>query len=215
MAIRFQCVCGRHLRTADDTGGKKAKCPKCNRWLRIPNSDAYDTHAEETIAPSKKGKPSSAAGSDVSRGSGASPASRETEAVTAPNKGRVVIADENEDDLKALSLLLSNHGYDVLETTNGNSVVDMVRKSDPVAVVVDVHLDGLSGFQVVKQIHDPANESNLHVWSVPILMTTDRVRGRDKQYAISLGVAGYFQKPPVPATFCHRLEREATNYRPH
>ena len=214
MAIRFQCVCGRRFKTPDDATGKKAKCPKCNRWLRIPDSNTYDTNAEETSAPSKKDTARPAVSPVGSRASGTSPSGGEAGPAVAPNKGRVVIADENEADLKTLSLLLSEHGYDVLETANGNTAVDLVRESDPVAVVLDVHLDGLSGFQVVKQIHDPASESNLHVWSVPVLMTTDKVRGRDKQYAISLGVAGYFEKPIVPSKFCHRLEREAVGYRP-
>ena len=40
-----------------------------------------------------------------------------------------------------------------------------------------------------------------------MLMTTSRLRGRDKQYAMSLGVGGYFSKPVKPAKFFPRLEK--------
>ncbi len=102
MAIKFQCVCGRHLKTPDDTVGKKAKCPKCDRWLRVPNSETYDTSAEETSPPSKKDKSHPAAEPGISKASGKSPSAQAADAVAPPNKGRVVIADQNEADLGQL-----------------------------------------------------------------------------------------------------------------
>ena len=126
---------------------------------------------------------------------------------------RVVIADSVAADLARLSEMLRDHGYEVLETNDGEKAVALIREANPDAAVLDVQLDNLGGFQVVRQIHDPAHVQNKYVWTVPVLMTAAKVRGRDKQYAMSLGVDGYFPKPLTPAQLCHRLEREITKYR--
>jgi cell division septation protein DedD len=36
MAIEFQCVCGRRLRTAEEHAGKKGRCPACHESITIP-----------------------------------------------------------------------------------------------------------------------------------------------------------------------------------
>jgi CheY-like chemotaxis protein len=51
MVLRFQCPCGQKLKTADEVFDKKAKCPKCDNWLRVPQSDTYDTVGE--VVPGK------------------------------------------------------------------------------------------------------------------------------------------------------------------
>src|SRR5437016_3533086 len=37
MAIKFACECGKKLQARDDLGGRKMKCPTCQRVLTIPH----------------------------------------------------------------------------------------------------------------------------------------------------------------------------------
>jgi len=60
---------------------------------------------------------------------------------------------------------------------------------------------------VVQALKDPINPQNTNCWQTPFILTTRRIRGRDKQYAISLGVGAYLQKPLTPAELCSRIER--------
>jgi len=202
MPIRFQCPCGQKLKSPDDTVRKRAKCPACGRQLRVPDSPTYDTVAEE-LPPKKKKK----------KAAGALFPAEHEEQSGGKDKARVVVADSEPQDLEKIIRILHEHGYDVLETDDGEKAIDLIRQAQPDAVVLDVSLDNLSGFRVVQQIHDPANVRNDGVWSVPVLMTASKVRGRDKQYAMSLGVRGYFSKPVAPAQLCHRLESEIAKYR--
>jgi len=125
----------------------------------------------------------------------------------------VVVADGAADDLKSLSDMLRNHGYEVIETTDGEKAIELIRKESPDATVLDIQLENLAGFQVIKQIRDVANQLNKDVWKIPVLMTTAKIRGRDKQYAVSVGVQAYFAKPLSPAQVCSRLEKEIAKYR--
>jgi two-component system response regulator AdeR len=172
MAVRFSCPCGQRLKTADEVVGKRAKCPKCGQWLRVPESDTY----------------------------------RSTADVSAP-RPLVVVADSKPTDLASLSDILRQHGYKVVKATNGAEAIDVIRAKEPDACILDVRLEGLSGFQVAEQIHNPANPKNEKVWTTPVLMTSEKLRGRDKQYSMSKGVKAFFTKPIVPAQLCHRLQK--------
>jgi CheY-like chemotaxis protein len=188
MALKFSCSCGQKLKTGDELVGKRAKCPKCAQWLRVPQSSGYDTVAEmtEVKAAQAESRP----------------------ATQGKARAKVVIADSVEEDIERLATILRQHGYDVVLARDGPQAVDLIRIERPDAAILDIKLDVLSGFQVVEYIHNPSNPKNDAVWTTPILMTTEKLRGRDKQYALSLGVKRFFAKPVMPASICARLEKD-------
>ena len=202
MALKFCCECGQKLKTGDDLVKKRAKCPKCGKWLRVPQSDSYDTVAKPAEARKRKKSKK---------------ASAETPPESQPDssKARIVIADSMEEDLQNLETLLRQHGYEVITANDGPEAVELIRSERPDAIILDVKLDILSGFQVVEHIRNPTNPKNDAVWTTPVLMTTERSRGRDKQYAMSLGVKGFFGKPIAPAQLCFRLEKEISRQPGH
>jgi DNA-binding response OmpR family regulator len=130
-----------------------------------------------------------------------------------PRMGRVVVADSDAPHRKKLAVMLRNHGYTALEAYDGPTAVRMIRLTQPDAAIVDVNLDGHSGFHVIKQIRDTLTHEHHDVWQVPFLLIAATPYGRDKQYAMSLGASGYFAKPLVPAEFCPRLKKAIENYR--
>ena len=192
MTLRFSCECGQKLKCPDDRLGRSARCPKCSNWVLVPNSASYDTIAERV--ESKTDSVSEAEGS-----------------LSASNR-RVVVADSVEEDRFRLIAMLREHGYDVFDAANGPEAVEVIRRIQPHCAVLDVKLDMMSGFKVIDQIRNLANPKNDVVWNVPVIMTTSKLRGRDKQYSMSLGAKGYFVKPLTPAQICPRLEKEVVRY---
>lgn len=184
MPLRFHCECGQKLKCPEEKLGKRARCPKCGASLRVPQSDTYDTLAEK-VAPKHK-----------ERGE-----SSDEKAM------RVVVADSVAEDREHLSTMLRQHGYKVSEAADGPQAVELIREKKPDAAILDIKLDILSGFQVVDTIRNPGNPKNEAVWKTPIIMSTAKLRGRDKQYAMSLGAKGFFLKPILPAQICPRLEK--------
>ena len=205
MAIRFRCVCGQKLKTQDDTVGKRAKCPKCDKWLIVPQSVTYDTVAQEYHRDDAENEPAGA------RPPVAALHDEEPPPPQPPkDKARLVLADGVPAERAALAGMLRDHGYVVVEATDGPTAVQAIRKECPDAAIVDVRLEGLSGFHVIEQITNPANALNKDVWTTPMLMTTSRLRGRDKQYAMSLGVHGFMLKPISPSDLFPKLEKAIT-----
>ncbi len=205
MITRFRCVCGKKLKTTDKNVDKGAQCPSCNRWLVVPESSTYDTTAK--VMKFAKAKRTKKARRAVEKAE-----AKQTEQAE-DAKGRVVLADSNPADLDQTRSMLHDHGYAVETATDGEHALELIRESKPDAAVLDMQLNNLGGFQVVKQLRDMQHKRNADVWQTPVLITARKTRGRDKQYAMSIGAQGYFDKPLNPAQICARLEKEINRSR--
>ncbi|HRU05834.1 MAG TPA: response regulator [Candidatus Brocadiia bacterium] len=132
---------------------------------------------------------------------------QESQARGGNSKGRIVVADSVPGDLETLRRMLEDKGYEVFAAKDGEEAVAMIREHKPALAIVDLKTDKLSGFQVVQTITEQYNPLNKDVWQIPFFMTCPKVTGRDRQYAISLGVRQYFVKPLTPAMVCPKIEK--------
>ena len=72
---------------------------------------------------------------------------------------RVLIADDNPDALLTLEALLDSEGYDVRSVNKGSDVLPALREFHPHAVVLDIKMPGLSGYEVARRIHGRYGEA--------------------------------------------------------
>ena len=72
---------------------------------------------------------------------------------------RVLIADDNPDALLTLEALLDSEGYDVRSVSKGSDVLPALREFHPHAVVLDIKMPGLSGYEVARRIHGRYGEA--------------------------------------------------------
>lgn len=198
MPIRFSCPCGEKLKTRDDTVGKRAKCPHCGRSLVVPQSDTYTTVAHESAKKIEAPAP----GTPDHRPAGHA-------------KATVLVADSVAGDREHTANVLRQHGYEVIQAGDGAAALDMIRHFHPLAAILNIHLNELSGFQVVQQLRNLSNPMNKDVFDTPVLITAEKLHGRDRQYAMHLGVEGFFTKPVVAAELCAKLEKVIAKYHPH
>ena len=210
MAIRFRCPCGQKLKTHDGTEGRHVKCTKCRTVLRVPD-DGFSTY--ETIASPAVAESPVALASSPPVAPAESTADDDASAESA--KMRILIADSNPEDRQKIARILQDHNYIVLEAEDGPKALELIRQKRPAAALLNVRLDLISGFQVVEQLRSMSNVKNKDVWDTPVLMTAERLQGRDKQYSMSIGAHGYFVKPLQPAQICSKLERIAAKYHLH
>jgi CheY-like chemotaxis protein len=133
----------------------------------------------------KSSKPHSADTS--SAGAGAIPA--------APEKGRVLVVDDDAVVRKTLNLKLSAAGYQVLEAPDGSAALALAARSNPNAIIMDIHLapePGMTwdGFGLMQWLRRPDAGARTPF----IVITADESAGaRDK--AIAAGAEAFFQKP--------------------
>jgi DNA-binding response OmpR family regulator len=103
-------------------------------------------------------------------------------------KQKILVVEDDPHILLGLEEILKSEGYEVTVCNRGDKALEMVPKTSPSLVVLDVMLPGLSGYDVCKQLRS----KNVRV---PILMLTAKGQEIDKVIGLDLGADDYVTKP--------------------
>ena len=110
---------------------------------------------------------------------------------------RVLIIDDDERLTAMLSAYLVGRGYTVEHRADGASGLAQLRAGRPDAVVLDVMLPDLDGFEVLRRIRGASE--------VPVIMLTARGEDTDRIVGLELGADDYLPKPFNPRELVARL----------
>jgi len=80
---------------------------------------------------------------------------------------RILIIDDEPDQIAMIRMRLEAHGYEVISAMDGDEGLKMVRKMKPALVILDFVLPGLDGFVVCMDIRKIP-----HMEKVPVIMVT-------------------------------------------
>jgi DNA-binding response OmpR family regulator len=117
-------------------------------------------------------------------------------------KCRIVIADDDPTIINLVLLRLGLAKYDVLSASSGPEALDLIRKTEPVAVILDVRMPGGGGMAALDAIKaDPAT-SNL-----PVMMLTGERNPDTVMTAMGAGASDYMVKPFNPDRLLERVTR--------
>lgn len=127
---------------------------------------------------------------------------------TAPPPGLVVSSqrtlvyvEDNEDARATLAELLRSFGYEVVEVPDGNGVMAAVLATQPDAVLLDIGLPDIDGYEVARRLR--ANPSTR---SVPLIALTGYGQMRDQQAATLAGFDAHLVKPVETAQVLKAVE---------
>jgi PAS domain S-box-containing protein len=67
---------------------------------------------------------------------------------------RVLVVDDNKDTALGMAKLLQNSGYDVQTAYDGPTAVELARAQRPDAILLDIGLPGMDGYQVARQLRE-------------------------------------------------------------
>ena len=102
----------------------------------------------------------------------------------------ILIAEDEPSILESLDFILRRAGWTISSVTDGDAVLDAVRRLQPRMVVLDVMLPKRSGFDVLKQIR-----ANAELRAMPVLILTAKGQQQDRRTAEELGADGFVTKP--------------------
>jgi len=129
---------------------------------------------------------------------------------------RILIVEDDADLGELLCDLLRTEGYDTVRVEDGEHAVALVEQERPDAVVLDVMLPGMSGFDVSQKLKF-SRETNL----IPIVMLTAMDDDKARKKGLRVGADRYVTKPFEPdellreirETLTHRRQMEAGGVR--
>ena len=110
-------------------------------------------------------------------------------------KRKILIVDDDEVVVMALTLKLQASGYQVISATDGASAVSLVRHENPELVILDVNFPpevGMNwdGFKIMEWFRG-RDEAG----AIPVIIITGEDSPRNKGRAATVGAAAFFQKP--------------------
>lgn len=106
-------------------------------------------------------------------------------------KSRLLVIDDDQKLCRLIGDYLAPHGYDVTAVHNGTEGADRATLESWNAIILDVMLPGLDGFEVLKKIRAKSK--------VPVLMLTAMGDEADRIFGLELGADDY-----LPKTFSTR-----------
>ncbi len=102
----------------------------------------------------------------------------------------VLIAEDEPSILESLDFILRRAGWSIESVTDGEAVLERVRRTPPRVLVLDVMLPKRSGFDVLKQLR-----ADLETRALPVLILTAKGQQQDRRIAEELGADGFVTKP--------------------
>ncbi len=118
----------------------------------------------------------------------------------------ILVADDEKNILELCRLYLVKEGFAVETATDGQEVLDKVRRSRPDLVVLDLMMPRIDGLEVCRRLRKDT--------SIPIIMLTARGDDVDKVVGLELGADDYVTKPFNPRELVARVKavlRRATS----
>jgi serine phosphatase RsbU (regulator of sigma subunit) len=84
-----------------------------------------------------------------------------------PRRERIVVIDDNMNDVQFIQRVLERKGYEVSWATSGEAGLVIAAEKAPDCILVDYHMPGMDGYEVARRV-----KSDKRLQTVPVLMLT-------------------------------------------
>lgn len=103
-------------------------------------------------------------------------------------KPKILIVEDEVNLMELLIINLEDEGYDCLSANNGKTALEIIEKTVPDLVLLDVMLPLVNGFEVAAKLQENHPK-------VPIIFLTARGDDKDKIKGLKAGAVDYISKP--------------------
>jgi putative two-component system response regulator len=107
-----------------------------------------------------------------------------------PNGDRILIVDDSLLNQELLEALLVEEGFDVSRAGDGVEALEMVAKTDPDLVILDIMMPRMDGYEVCRRLKDDPKTRFL-----PVVMITSLDEVDDKVRGLEVGTDEFLSRP--------------------
>lgn len=104
--------------------------------------------------------------------------------------GRILVVDDNQDNIEIIATRLRFRGYEILEASDGTQALALVREAAPDLILLDVMLPDIDGYEISRRIKGAGD-----LPFIPIILVTARDSTQDKVAGLDAGADDYLTKP--------------------
>ena len=117
------------------------------------------------------------------------------------NKPLILAVDDISVNLTLLRSQLRFSDYDIITASSGQEALDLIQAARPDAVLLDIMMPDMDGFEVLEAIrNNPATEE------LPVIMLTSLSEFEHHAHATMKGANGYLTKPLVTNQLIEALD---------
>mgnify|MGYP006286904429 FL=1 len=120
-------------------------------------------------------------------------------------KPKILIVEDNEQNLYLETFLLEKHGVDVAQARNGEEGMVCAAAEQPDLILLDIQLPVMDGYEVARRLKQTQETT-----AIPIIAVTSYAMAGDREAILSSGCEGYIEKPIDPDRFVEQVKRFLT-----
>ena len=114
---------------------------------------------------------------------------------------KVLVIEDNAQNLYLTTFILEKHGYEVFPARNGREGIDLAARVKPALILLDIQLPVMDGYAVAQEL-----KCNPALVDIPIVAVTSYAMVGDRERILAAGCEGYIEKPINPQTFMAQVE---------
>ena len=116
------------------------------------------------------------------------------------NKKCIFLVDDNPIYLNTGKALLKDR-FTVVTIPSGDQLLDVLKKMRPDLILLDVEMQGMNGYDTIKEIKARPESSD-----IPVIFLTGKSEPESELLGLSLGAVDYISKPFSPPLLLMRIE---------
>ncbi len=117
--------------------------------------------------------------------------------------GNILLVDDQPQNLKLLSDLLEEQGYEVQQAINGVVALQAISMASPDVILLDINMPELDGYTVCQRL-----KANPLTQDIPVIFVSAFDEAWDKVKAFSVGGSDYITKPFKTVEVLARVENQ-------
>jgi CheY-like chemotaxis protein len=115
---------------------------------------------------------------------------------------KVLVIEDNKDNLLLITLALKQKGYEVVSVQTGEEGIEAALRERPFFIIMDINLPGIDGLETTRRIRMTEIKE-----SIPIIAITSYAMLGDREKIMDAGCNGYFEKPIDPITIVDKIHK--------
>jgi diguanylate cyclase (GGDEF)-like protein/PAS domain S-box-containing protein len=115
---------------------------------------------------------------------------------------KMLIVDDNKDNIHLLEIMLKGSNYNVVSATDGIEALEKLHADGFDIIVSDILMPGMDGFQLCREVKEDEELKDIPF----VFYTATYTDGKDEAFALSLGGDRFVRKPIEPDEFMEMVQ---------
>ncbi len=116
----------------------------------------------------------------------------------------ILICDDDKEIVEAISIYLSQEGYQIYKAYDGEQAIEVLKKEDIQLLIIDIMMPRLDGIHAMIKIREFS--------AIPILVLSAKSEDVDKILGLNVGADDYITKPFNPLELIARVKSSLRRY---